>query len=631
MKNWNGWVLSMVAVLAMAIPIQAQELDVPLFPQEGRNWCWNASAQMVLSFFGHEATQTDIAAWAVAGHDVGNHLQGDTRLTRVGRTLINRRGTAAVLRQFGPVDSVYLDRALSFAEVEDNIDANRPSILGVYWTQNGRFLGSGHAIVLYGYADGNLVRLRDPEPSTLKGGSGTTYLVDYDALFSNNARYYPTGSASLGNFWGATLRTGRALDVVFLIDTTGSMGPYINNVKAGAQDLIDQMILNYSDLRIAVVEFQDYSGWTGVARDKITEVLTPFTSDMTAARNAINALSLGSGGDIPESVFSALIRTMLNLPDDVGTSAGEWRAEAERRIILMGDARGHDPEPWEGGFSFPDLVRTWNELDRKIAVHALHVGSEPRAASQFASIATATGGSTRRDVAAGDVSGAISGMIEEFAENPRSPQGAVATYYPIFTFDTPAEDMLPDIRLVMLEIERLDERRDTWRRFFRVRLPGDASTWQAPRPLPMGTYRWRLGYSRPTGELHYKDGSRERIPGENVTEEDWTVFTRAEVEAGRPTQVTPFHTFTADDRAVVYQITTAPNAEAYVLEIWTQDRRENWRPIRRSLIRSRDPDAAVIEIGVGGHRPGQQYRWRVQSLNLDRRRPVDDQWVGRGP
>ena len=99
--------------------------------------------------------------------------------------------------------------------------------------------------------------------------------------------------------------------------------------------------------------------------DWITIVRAAFTEDANVARAAINAISTGGGNDEPEAVFSALIRTMS------GSEIGGWRKDAERHIIMMGDAPGHNPEPWAGGYSYADVLAAWAAETNKVSIHAL--------------------------------------------------------------------------------------------------------------------------------------------------------------------------------------------------------------------------------------------------------------------
>jgi Mg-chelatase subunit ChlD len=124
------------------------------------------------------------------------------------------------------------------------------------------------------------------------------------------------------------------LDLVFVIDTTGSMGDDIAAVKASANEIINAIAEESPCFRVSIVLYKD-SGDTYV-----TKTWLGFTDDKDAALAAISSISVGGGGDFPEAVFAALDHAILNLD-----GMGEWRGPSvEKSIILMGDAPPHDPD-----------------------------------------------------------------------------------------------------------------------------------------------------------------------------------------------------------------------------------------------------------------------------------------------
>jgi FG-GAP-like repeat len=149
----------------------------------------------------------------------------------------------------------------------------------------------------------------------------------------------------------------KATDLVLAIDTTGSMGPYIDNVKANAIRIVNEAFgpasaPNSIDARIGIVGFKDAAGPNGPGENtailKFTEQNT-FDARKTAAVNAINGITVGGGGDIPEGDNSALLFALR----DQGLSStnplpagkrgeyqfsGNFRKNADHKIILFSDA-----------------------------------------------------------------------------------------------------------------------------------------------------------------------------------------------------------------------------------------------------------------------------------------------------
>ena len=126
------------------------------------------------------------------------------------------------------------------------------------------------------------------------------------------------------------------LDLAFVIDTTGSMGDDIYQVKRDMSNYLDDLrengLVNY---RIAIVDYRDFASRSEVSADYPYNVHLDFTNDYDTIIDSINSLDLGDGGDYEETVCSALID---------GLSELSWRSESGKAAILMGDAPALDPE-----------------------------------------------------------------------------------------------------------------------------------------------------------------------------------------------------------------------------------------------------------------------------------------------
>ena len=620
----------LVLVASLLAPSYAGTLAVPLIGQEKDNWCWNASSNMVLRYYGFTHTQTEVAAWAVGGQNVPNHLASAT----VGPLAVpdsnatyNRKGCGLVLTEFGPVDSSFLANALTMAEIKEEIDGARPAILLVRWLNGAADVG-GHIIVLRGYGTGDKVSLNDPWPADNNvfgpGTPGASYIVDYTAMFTASGKY-SNASAVIGNRWSNTLKTGRTLDLCFLIDSTGSMGGDIASVKAASLSLIDLLDSNYKNLRIAVVDYRDNPACSTCADpgDWITKVDTAFTTDANVARAAINAIYTGGGNDTPEAVFSALIRTMS------GSEIGGWRKDAERHIILMGDAPGHDPEPWAGGYSYADVLAAWAAEPNKISIDALLTGSygfDADANAQFGGLAAGTGG-TVRSTADSNAGAAVVEIVNEFTDTPRSPRDNVGALKPAFSFTPPTEAMGPAVKNILLEIQKWDTKKSAWKKYMLVTLPAAATSWTPPKPLPQGSYRWKVGYARGAGIFTLPSGVARKIAAATLMEPNYTVFTRTDIAATAPTQLSPSSSFTASAADVNYSFSTVVGADSYALKISSFKESKGvgaWKLWKKLTVKpsAADVNDAVVRVKVKGHKVGTQYQWTVQSLNYDHPKPL---------
>lgn len=117
-------------------------------------------------------------------------------------------------------------------------------------------------------------------------------------------------------------------DIAFVVDTTGSMSDDIAAVQASISTLLSSLNSNSADYRVALVGYNDPS----------VTLVSDFTTDSSAFTSAVNSLGASGGGDFPEHVLGGIARAI----------SLDWRIDATRTIIVMGDAPPKDPEPGTG-------------------------------------------------------------------------------------------------------------------------------------------------------------------------------------------------------------------------------------------------------------------------------------------
>ena len=199
------------------------------------------------------------------------------------------------------------------------------------------------------------------------------------------------------------------LDLVFVIDTTGSMWDDIAAVKVSATDIINLIDSKVAGYRLALVAYKDFPVWPyGEPSDYPAMTRLSFTSDRTAAINAINALSAWGGADWQESVYSALIYATLD------PSVGGWRDGVSKQIILMGDAPPHDPEPFTD-YTLQDFCDAAASVDPAI-VQAIAIGGDTATEEAFSNIASGTNGKLFTAATADEVVEAVMDAIGEAIE-----------------------------------------------------------------------------------------------------------------------------------------------------------------------------------------------------------------------
>ena len=119
-------------------------------------------------------------------------------------------------------------------------------------------------------------------------------------------------------------------DIVFMADTTGSMGGSIANVRTNANAILGQIQAAQPSARFAVAEYKDESdGPAAVFR--VDQQLTDSTADVVTG---IDAWSASGGGDAPEAWIGALGL----IPSSIA-----FRPDGTRVLVMFGDAPSHDP------------------------------------------------------------------------------------------------------------------------------------------------------------------------------------------------------------------------------------------------------------------------------------------------
>lgn len=171
---------------------------------------------------------------------------------------------------------------------------------------------------------------------------GTYYVVDVKTMFDELGFAIPTTAdvsvpaagmlaRSVSTFSTQTNTTSEALaqaDIVFVIDSTGSMEDIINCVKGNVEYFVDALKEKGVSAALALVDYQDITvdGYDTTTVHQING--SNWFYDMDAYKSAISGLELGHGGDAPECVVDALETGRLL----------DMRASAGKIFILVTDA-----------------------------------------------------------------------------------------------------------------------------------------------------------------------------------------------------------------------------------------------------------------------------------------------------
>ncbi len=147
-------------------------------------------------------------------------------------------------------------------------------------------------------------------------------------LRPDNVKVFEDGKeAKIIDFRG--VGQGRPVDIVFVLDVTESMQPYIDAVKQNVISFAQDLQSNSRDYRLGLVTFEDYV--VSAYPDCNCAYRNSFTSDVKQFSDWVGSLHAGGGGDIPEDQLDALAYA-AKFP---------FRPEAEGIIIIVTDAPPH--------------------------------------------------------------------------------------------------------------------------------------------------------------------------------------------------------------------------------------------------------------------------------------------------
>ncbi|MDI9396149.1 MAG: peptidoglycan DD-metalloendopeptidase family protein [Euryarchaeota archaeon] len=223
-------------------------------------------------------------------------------------------------------------------------------------------------------------------------------------------------------FFNNELSLNTPLDIIFVIDTTGSMSDDIDAVKSSASEIVEAIDLKTNNYRVAVVDYRDYpnSPYGEPGLDYLYNLDLSFSNNKDTIVNSINSLSLGHGMDWEESVYSALVKAMIDDNKDLMNADNYgWRNGANKAIILMGDAPAHNPEPWEGGYSLED-VSYWSKNIDPVIVYSIVIGSDSTTHQSFSEISEVTGGKVYTSPSASEIVDTIIKVIGDIGETTNS-------------------------------------------------------------------------------------------------------------------------------------------------------------------------------------------------------------------
>ncbi|KDN47001.1 hypothetical protein K437DRAFT_103248 [Tilletiaria anomala UBC 951] len=173
-------------------------------------------------------------------------------------------------------------------------------------------------------------------PSHGGGVYGMFGAVAAQTLASDPLTSYSSQPISAADFdmntGAADFAPGRALDLLFIMDATGSMGSYIREATKNIETICDNIVQSEQlpgpgALRVGLIAFRDHppQDHTYITKN------FGFSSNIQEMKDNLKQLYASGGGDGPEAVTAAM-KQAVQLP---------WRTHATKLAVLIADAPPH--------------------------------------------------------------------------------------------------------------------------------------------------------------------------------------------------------------------------------------------------------------------------------------------------
>ena len=163
--------------------------------------------------------------------------------------------------------------------------------------------------------------------------------------------------AAVGFGWSVTSAsadTPAHTDVLFVVDTSGSMGSELGEAKEKIASVMESVGSHLPDVAFGVANVEDVPGYVNghfestlseqeyeENKEKAWRLDQAITIERSRVLSAVTALTIGFGGDGPEAYSRALYESDTN--PNVG-----WRTGARHEIVLIADNVPHDTNLNEG-------------------------------------------------------------------------------------------------------------------------------------------------------------------------------------------------------------------------------------------------------------------------------------------
>jgi hypothetical protein len=190
------------------------------------------------------------------------------------------------------------------------------------------------------------------------------------------------------------------VDILFVLDVTGSMQPQIDGVKRSIVGFADELEKRRLDARVGLLAFRDRlineeSVVLQFPQKDKPEMMGPFTYDRKRFQEEVGKLKASGGGDEPESSLDALALA----------SRQPFRESANKVLIHITDASPHVPDKEIKSFS------ELNDILRAKKINQLHLILPSKFKMTYAPLHEAVSGSFFDLLEVGKTSDALSKFL----------------------------------------------------------------------------------------------------------------------------------------------------------------------------------------------------------------------------
>lgn len=194
--------------------------------------------------------------------------------------------------------------------------------------------------------------------------------------------------------------TGQKIEVVFVLDTTGSMGGLIETAKEKIWSIATTLAQaeQSPEIRMGLVAYRDRGD------DYVTDVID-LSSDLDTMYGRLMQFAAGGGGDTPESVNQAL-------HDAVHRISWSQDPSSYQTIFLVGDAPPH--LDYQGEAQYPEIVQAARA--KGIVVNTIQCGEMAQTVTPWTQIASLGNGRYLKVAQAGGAFAVATPFDDEIAQ-----------------------------------------------------------------------------------------------------------------------------------------------------------------------------------------------------------------------